>query len=285
MWSEQPLENLLRDRLGTLPEPDKTTLLTDYLEARRFVIEEIAGLIPAAEPNLTDHSENHLADVMKRARALIGEDVCYFDPLELYLLCISILFHDVGNLHGRGNHQNKIADIYNACRHQDHRFNTERTAVLSIAGAHTGFTRDGSKDTLREVYSFSFRAETIRGQQVAAVLRLADELAEGPHRTSGYLLNSGGYAPASQIFHRYAPQLTIVLRATESHSLTTSTWNAARQGWRWVVRSCSATFSHSVMNGSRKLMRRGGTANTIAIFYHASKRLEHGSDSGSMAIR
>ena len=134
----------------------------------------------------------------------IGDKKEYFTPLELYLLSVSILFHDVGNLHGRVDHHRKISSIYNACRHQEPRFNTERTAVLSIAGAHTGCTKDGSKDTLRDVYPGSFQGETIRGQELAAVLRLADELAEGPHRTSAYLLHHGGYKPASQIYHRYA---------------------------------------------------------------------------------
>jgi hypothetical protein len=203
MWSEQPLEEQLRESLLTLPEPAKTALLADYLSARRFVIEEIAGLISSVQPDITDHSAAHLAAVMSRTYALIGEDTNYFHPLELYLLCISILFHDVGNLHGRANHHKKIADIYNACRHQESRLNTERTAVLSIAGAHTGFTMDGSKDTLREVYPFPFQAHMIRGQELAAVLRLADELAEGPYRTSAYFLNHGGYTPTSHIYHRY----------------------------------------------------------------------------------
>lgn len=204
MWSEQPLENHLKDSLQSLSQPIGQTLLADYLSARRFVTEEIAGRISAKEPDITDHSENHLADVMKRANALLGDKVRYFDPLELYVFCVSVLFHDVGNLHGRSEHHKKIADIYNDCRKQEARFNAERSAVLAIAGAHTGSTKDGSKDTLREVRTFSFQGQTIRAQEIAAVLRLADELAEGPHRTSAYVLNHGGYKPSSRIFHRYA---------------------------------------------------------------------------------
>ena len=138
MWSDQPLETLLQEQLRRLPDPVGTTLFADYVAARRFVTEEIAGLIPTAEPDLTDHSANHLADVMKRAFNLVGDKADYFSPPELYLLAVSILFHDVGNLHGRLDHGKKIAGIYNACRHEEDRFNTERHAVLAIAGAHTG---------------------------------------------------------------------------------------------------------------------------------------------------
>lgn len=203
MWSQQPLETLLQKRLQVLPEPAKTDLFADYNTARRFVIEEIAGYIATSEPDLTDHGDRHLADVMNRVHAVIGNSG-YFDAYELYLLAVSILFHDVGNLHGRNLHQKNVARVYDACRKREARFNTERNAVLAIAGAHTGSTKDGSKDTLRDVGQLTFQAHPVRGQQLAAILRFADELAEGPHRTSAYLQNQGMYKPDSRIFHKYA---------------------------------------------------------------------------------
>lgn len=204
MWSEQPLEVLLHKSLQGLPEPARTDLFADYNSARRFVTEEITGHIATTEPDLTDHSDRHLMDVMNRVHAVIGESTKYFTAYELYLLAVSILFHDVGNLHGRSEHHKKVAGIYDACRKREARFNTERNAVLAIAGAHTGSTKDGSKDTIRDVGQFSFQAHPVRGQQVAAVLRFADELAEGPQRTSAYLQNQGMYKPDSRIFHKYA---------------------------------------------------------------------------------
>lgn len=204
MWSQQPFETLLYRRLEQLPEQEKTALVTDYHEARRFVTEEIVGQIAAAEPDLTDHSEGHLADVMGRALNLLGTSEHYFTPHELYLLAVSILFHDVGNLHGRVEHQNKIARIYEAARGRKPRFNTERNVILATTGAHTGSAKDGGKDTLRDVGPLSFLNETVKAQEIAAVLRLADELAEGPHRTSAFLLNNGMYKPDSRIFHKYA---------------------------------------------------------------------------------
>ena len=76
--------------------------------------------------------------------------------------------------------------------------------MLTIAGAHTGSSKDGSGDTLRDVGNLSFQANSIRAQHIAALLRLADELAEGPQRTSAYLQNRGMYKPESAIFHEYA---------------------------------------------------------------------------------
>jgi len=204
VWTEQPLEGLLRQRLADLPEPAKTNLFVDYGEARRFVTEEISGYISTVEPDLTDHGDRHLADVMGKTKAVIGDEIDYFSPYELYVLAVSILFHDVGNLHGRKEHQRKVAGVYDSARKRDPRFATERTAVLAIAGAHTGCTRDGSKNTLGELGRLPFQGNPVRGQEVAAVLRFADELAERPHRTSAYMQNHGMYNPTSLIYHRYA---------------------------------------------------------------------------------
>lgn len=204
MWAEQPFDKRLRLRLQGLPSPTGDNLIGDYLSARRYVTEEIVGNIPRSEPDLTDHSDAHLADVMKRVCDLIGTEDTYLSPHELYLLGVSILFHDVGNLHGRSEHNKKIADIYNSARNNESRFHAERNAVLAIAGAHTGSTRSGNRDTVKEVATLSFDGNRVRGQELAALLRLGDELAEGPHRTSAYLLNHHLYKPDSLIFHRYA---------------------------------------------------------------------------------
>jgi hypothetical protein len=204
MWSEQPLETILKTSLGTLPAPTNDDLLGDYLQARQFVVTDIAKYIAAAEPDLTDHSEAHLGDVMSRAFDLFGDKQSYFSPHELYLLGLSILFHDTGNLHGRKAHEKKIATVYDALRKREPRFITERAAVLAIAGAHTGSAKDGTKDTLRQLNRLSFQAHRIRAAEIAAVLRLSDELAEGPHRTSAYMQNHGLHSPESAIFHKYA---------------------------------------------------------------------------------
>lgn len=219
MWSDQPLEELLYQKLASLPSPFREALRADYMEARRFVTQDITSLIPSREPDLTDHTDRHLADVMARARSLIDGNNDYLRPYELYLLCVSILFHDVGNLHGRQEHQKKIATIYDACRHGEPRFNTERRAVLAIAGAHTGSTKDGSKDTLRDVKELPFNNQTVRGAEIAAILRLADELAEGPQRTSAYALNHGGYKAESHIFHHYASAVDYLV-TTDKLALT-----------------------------------------------------------------
>jgi len=225
VWSEQPFEKRLKTSLDRLPEPTGTNLHADYLTARRYVVDEVVRNIPRSEPDLTDHSETHLADVMKQVCALIGPDGDCLSPHELYLLAISILFHDVGNLHGRRDHQAKIADIYNAARNGEARFHPERNAVLAIAAAHTGSTKTGDKDTVRDVTTLSFDGSRIKGQELAAILRFGDELAEGPHRTSAYLLNHHGYKPENVIFHKYASSVEYFIDRSEGRIAITYTFD------------------------------------------------------------
>jgi hypothetical protein len=141
---------------------------------------------------------------MDRVYKLLPSEQTYCTPHELYILAVAILFHDVGNLHGREDHQKKIAGIYAKARGADARFRNERNCVLAIAGAHTGSTKDGSKNTIATLGRLTYEAEPIRCQELAALLRLGDELAEGPHRTSAYLQNKGMYSDASAVFHAFA---------------------------------------------------------------------------------
>ncbi len=203
-WAEQPLEHLLQERLNTLPGTAGADLYGDYTSARKYVLEDVVEHIDRAEPNLTDHGPRHLADVMERANQLLSLGKDDLTPDELYILCVSILFHDVGNLHGRVEHHKKIGGVYAQVRGQDSRFLSERNAVLAVAGAHTGTTKDGSKDTLRNLDRRTFRGTSVRIREVAAILRLSDELAEGRHRTSAYLTNIGGYSIDSSIYHAKA---------------------------------------------------------------------------------
>jgi hypothetical protein len=203
-WAEQPLEKALYERLRTLPGTAGDDLYGDYTTARKSVLEDIVEHIDSAEPNLTDHGPRHLADVMQRAYQLLNLGKNDLTPGEFYILCVSILFHDVGNLHGRTDHQKKIGGIYKHVRGTDARFLGERNAVLAVAGAHTGTTKDGKRDTLKTLDHQNFQGASVRIREIAAILRLADELAEGRHRTSAYLSNIGHYSIDSTIYHAYA---------------------------------------------------------------------------------
>lgn len=206
VWRQRSIEIRLRDKLeGHYGLEKGQECNANYISARRALVENILPEIKAMEPTLTDHSADHVANVLDNVEKVLGEDIEKLTPLELYILSVSVLFHDVGNLHGREKHNRNISSIYDFARNKDASFGREKSIVLKIAGAHSGKASDGTSDTLKEVpLEMQLDGEKIRAQYLAAVLRLADELAEGCQRTSVYMLSEHKYDQNSKIYHAYA---------------------------------------------------------------------------------
>lgn len=204
---EKHLEATLLEKLGNGKGKDYYAY---YQSARNYLIQKILPNIKATEPELTDHSEKHIENVLNNAWHLLGTDKNQLSEYDLYVLCLSILMHDVGNINGRTEHNKKVSDIYNRIRNNDSIFNTERALVLKAVKAHCGTTNAGSRDTLAEVeIKGSLRGEPVQLREIASILRFADELAEGPQRTSDYLIDTNKISDKSKIYHRYA-QITNV---------------------------------------------------------------------------
>ena len=163
--------------------------------------------IKGQEPYLSDHSERHIQDVFERTYKVIGEDSFKsFNIYEIYCLAIMILFHDVGNIRGRNNHhvQAKIAEVYNKYRQNIENFREERRIIMVGASVHTGKSKNGDSDTLKDVKPDSFEGESIDLTELASILRFSDELAEGKQRTCSFLIEKKMIDEDSLIFHKYA---------------------------------------------------------------------------------
>lgn len=93
---------------------------------------------------------------------------------------MAVLFHDVGNIHGRDNHQNNVAEIFEEARQGATYDRKERRVILDAIKAHTGRSLAGDKDTLKSLDDVGryFLDGNTSPRKVAATLRMADELAE-----------------------------------------------------------------------------------------------------------
>ena len=217
MWIETKLEEYMHKKLSEeFNSREAEKYYNQYCAARTYLEEQIFPYIPMAESKLTDHTEKHIEDVLKKAWLILDKEVDSFNAAELYLLCICILFHDCGNIHGRDGHEKKIVDIYDEIVGISSSRSQERKLVLSIVKAHSGVSKKGDKDTLIDlIETNSLYDKEIKLREIASVLRFADELAEGPQRTSDYILKhniivekTGDMKPiiekASIIYHKYA---------------------------------------------------------------------------------
>ena len=217
MWIETIIEKYLKERLcASYNEQDADFYYSLYFDAKSYLCNNIYTQISSKEPNLTDHTEKHISNVLNNAWKLVSdkeEKSCSLNEIELLLLCVSILFHDVGNIHGRENHNEKIAEIYNEARYSKlDRCQQERQLVLKIVKAHCGKSKKGNKDTLLDVHDSSHLFDKpIRVRELAAILRFADELAEGPQRTSQYMIEKKLIQEDSLLYHLYSSITQIVV--------------------------------------------------------------------------
>ena len=182
-----------------------------YVRARTILLEEVLEDIRGSEPSLTDHGPKHIRHVLENVFKLLDGDLKHFSAIEHYILGLSVLFHDVGNLHGRKNHNKLIARFYDHVREAP-KFDQEKSLIVQIAQAHTGEALNGSRNTLADVPKTSqLNGEPIRAREIAAIVRFADELAEGRQRTSEYMRRHGLYAAESVPYHDYSAAADITI--------------------------------------------------------------------------
>ena len=189
-------------------------LASAYEQAQEKLKRDVYENIRGREPNLSDHGTTHISNVQQNAILLISDNgvITELTGIEMYCLGMLILFHDAGNVLGRSNHHINVATVFDKIRGTAKSVLHEKTLVMSATRAHTGTAQDGSRDTLKEVNN----AEHLEGQPVclqelAAVLRFADELAEGPQRTSDFMQEMQLYVPESRMFHEYASSTNILI--------------------------------------------------------------------------
>lgn len=208
-WSKQVIESVTEKKLKSLlnTEPGEERFAR-YTMARHKLVEEILPNIKLSLGGHTDHDERHVSRVMDNAAKLVGleneDSAVSLSGVELYCLILSGLFHDAGNIFGREEHQHKVAEVYGYVFPDGQQDIAERRIVLAMTAAHCGDAADGSKDTLRELMGpFQLERQQVRVREIAAVLRLADELEEGPERTSLFMQKYHKYPAESELYHHY----------------------------------------------------------------------------------
>ncbi|MDR1896190.1 MAG: 3',5'-cyclic nucleotide phosphodiesterase [Prevotellaceae bacterium] len=215
MWSEQKIEQKLLTSLKTEFGEDKAKeYYADYVSARTYIIDNILPEIKAKQPDISYHDASHIQNVLQNAYFLLEDDgLCKLTGLEIYCLCLIAVFHDVGNIEGRELHHDKakIAEVYNKVRNGDTKYNQERHLIITGASAHSGITKSGSTDTLKDIDRMptNLDGHPIKLRDIACIIRFADELAEGYQRTSDYKNKKDEYIVDSKIFHQYAEQVNV----------------------------------------------------------------------------
>ena len=210
--------------MSQFPGAPGERLVLAYKNVRRNLIDRVFSNIAGSEPSLTDHSATHVSHVQQNVLRLLSNDgqVTDLTGIEMYCLGMCILFHDAGIVYGRDNHHHNVARVYDNIRGTDPSVRHEKTLVVRATRAHTGTAQDGSFDTLKEVAKEDhLQGQPVRLRELAAILRFADELSEGPQRTSTFMQSEKLYDPASIPFHDYANTTHVFIQRDNSRIVIT----------------------------------------------------------------
>ena len=161
------------------------------------------GAALAGDGLLTDHGVEHVESVIAHARDIIS-DPMQLTGYEIYLLLMAIHFHDVGNISGREQHEERIAEIIDNMGDSLPLDTAEKTFIAAIATAHGGYV-DGDKDTIRSIdIDTIYDGVQIRCKLLAAILRFADEISDDYHRA---FFPNVKVPAENQIYHEYSKAL------------------------------------------------------------------------------
>jgi hypothetical protein len=207
---------------SAFPGIGKRNYVTDFLSLddhlNKFVHTKTEVLQRIADNTgyLTDHGPEHIKMVMHRAASLIclPSDTAEFDtklsPYEVFILIMAIHFHDVGNRYGREGHETRILEVMARLSQMQVFSSTEQRLIAKIASTHGGKVGH-DKDTIRKILPEGtrfFGGVSYRPQLIAAILRLADELAEDNSRADTFALLGPSEIPEeSLIYHKYAERI------------------------------------------------------------------------------
>lgn len=223
--SLQNFGDQLHEKIRDQCDGDKARALTSaYDQAQSKLEQDVYPNIRGSEPNLSDHGGTHVSNVQQNVIRLLSDDGIITDltGIEMYCLGMLILFHDAGNVYGRGDHHKKVSRIFDQIRGTEASVRHEKTLIVKAARAHTGTSQDGSRDTLKEVDEVEHLAGyPVRLRQLAAVLRFADELAEGPQRTSDFMQEEDLYSSGSKMYHDYASSTNIFIERKSNRIVAT----------------------------------------------------------------
>lgn len=172
------------------------------------------GAAVAGDGRLTDHGIKHIQSVIQHAYEILT-DVQQLTGYEIFILLISIHFHDVGNIYGREAHEQKIAEIIESMSNELPLSTPEKQFINDIATAHGGYY-DGDKDTIRHICSdVKYGNVLFRPKVLAAILRFADEISDDLGRSNF----KGDIPPKSEVFHEYSKALSPISIDGETISL------------------------------------------------------------------
>lgn len=202
-------------------DPNFHTYATNYSNIKQFLLpihEDVKAVVARIDPKiyLNAHGASHIQMVIEKASLLLSHDEINLSEKEVYFLLLAIQLHDIGHIiNGRKTHATDANIIISKISPQNLN-QVEKKAIFKIVAAHSG----QENDPIGQLPQIDIISNVkIRYRFLAAVLRLADELADGHERASNFLLSINSIPKKSILYHVFSSCLDSFYPDLESHSV------------------------------------------------------------------
>lgn len=191
---------------------DYVSTYTSIAQALKKIHKQVtAGADLTDNTSLTWHDESHINKVISQASRILQYKDVELSPFEVFTLLVAIQIHDVKNIEGRTEHENRAIQILSDLNIEGLVDSILLKNIGFIASCHAGSYNVGTR---KEKDKISLLAPTtltgfkqIRLRFLAAVLRLADEYSDDSERAMSYLLEIGKIKAGSIIHQMHAKSL------------------------------------------------------------------------------
>lgn len=163
--------------------------------------------------SLTWHDESHIIKVIKQVSQLLSYDRAHVTAFEAFVLLVAIQIHDVKNIEGRDEHENRAIEIFSDLNITGLIDSILLKYISFVASCHAGSIMIGSRQEKDKISLLNdlFKGErTIRLRFIAALIRLADEYSDDSARAMSFLLKIGKIRTGSIIHQKHAECLASV---------------------------------------------------------------------------
>jgi len=181
---EEALKILSENHAASEP----ASLYDRYKATKSYLESEYYDWVGDRLPYYTDHGKKHIDSVIDQAGMLLQDELenpveGELDVLDVYILLSSIIWHDVGMVKGRADHEDKLVEVSEEVRDIAFPEPGVRGLIDKCVKGHTG-DKALSIPPTNNPYTIGAKSFEPDGRALSAILRFADELSESEARVS-----------------------------------------------------------------------------------------------------
>lgn len=205
MSGTHTLEDALRE-YGNPENCPSCVYVANYFAMKTHLEAHYYPWIHDKHPWFTDHGQRHIESVKHAVDRLLFDDSARrLSFLDIYLLLVSVIWHDVGMLSERSNHSIEAQKYINKVKEFCFANQAIERIVSQIVRAHSGKQGWSFLNTSEIISSCAKKTYEVYPRSLAALLRFADEVSENCTRITTTLIDQ--VPPENQIYWYYAKSI------------------------------------------------------------------------------